>query len=115
MTLLAAIDMGTGGMRTFYVRMQANGLPVVEGRKGYVYSLGKEIRQGAFSPQRIEEALAAFSQAMADIRTSGALLVGAVATEAFRAVDNGHTLLAAIAEQTGVRVRLISGEDELRL
>lgn len=115
MTLLAAIDMGTGAMRTYFARIGVDGVPIVEDRKNYRYTLADDIRRGIFSDESMAEVLSCCAQAIADIRANGAVFAGAAATEAFRKASNGEELLKLIQTNVGLSVRLISGEDELRM
>lgn len=50
-----------------------------------------------------------------DIRGQGAVLAGAVATQAFRAAENGPELLARIPDSLGCEANVIGGFEEARL
>lgn len=115
MSLYAAIDMGSGAMRVIYARIDAQGVPVVVHRKGYRYFLADEVKRGVFSELRMAEVVNACVEAMADIRASGATFVGATATEVFRAASNGMQLIERVREKAGLPMRIITGEDELRM
>ena len=61
---------------------------------------------------RTADAIAAM---VADAHADGALAIAAVGTAAFRIASNRDAVVAAIAERTGVRVEVVSGEEESRL
>lgn len=66
-----------------------------------------------------EEAFAALEKTLRsyaeDVRARGAVLAGAIATQAFRMASNGPELLARIPAALGCEARLIGGPEEARL
>lgn len=70
---------------------------------------------GALSNEIMERGLVEMERLAAVARALGASEACAVATEVFRSAPNGARYLARVAERTGVRARVISQDDEVRL
>lgn len=112
----AVIDMGSNSWRL-----------VVYGwrREGGWWRLQDEIREAVrigermgpeltLKPEPMDRALHAASVFAAFCRSSGVEEIDAVATSAIRDARNREELLDAIHERTGLRVRVLSGEEEAR-
>jgi len=69
---------------------------------------------GALKPDRVERALHTAAVFGSFCRSSGIEQVEAVATSAIRDATNGHELLDAIRDRTGLEPRVISGREEAR-
>ena len=113
---VAVIDMGSNSWRL-----------VVFGHEPDTrwWSLVDEIREavriaagvgetGALRPERVELALHTAAVFSAFCRATGVDQVEAVATSAIRDASNGAELLAEIESNTGLRPRVISGDEEAR-
>jgi exopolyphosphatase / guanosine-5'-triphosphate,3'-diphosphate pyrophosphatase len=70
--------------------------------------------EGAIRPERMDRALHTAAVFASFCRASGIDQVEAVATSAIRDATNGHELLDAIHERTGLEPRVISGREEAR-
>src|SRR5262245_3583561 len=113
---LAVIDLGS----TSFHMLVADATPA--GRLTPVHServmlrLGAELGQGAHIPKEACERAVETALALGDAaHREGASRIVAVGTAALRDADNGAELTHAIGGALGVRVRLLSGEEEARL
>jgi exopolyphosphatase/guanosine-5'-triphosphate,3'-diphosphate pyrophosphatase len=113
---IAVIDMGSNSWRLVVFGYEP-GTPW--------WSLVDEIREavriaagvgetGALRPERVELALHTAAVFSAFCRATEVGQVEAVATSAIRDASNGDELLAEIERSTGLRPRVISGEEEAR-
>lgn len=113
---LAAIDIGTNSVHMIVVRVRADMSFEVIDREKEMVRLGA----GGLDGKKITEAaMAAGLQALSKFRRLADAHevdeIIATATSATREAENGGDFLAAIAEQTGIRAKIISGAEEARL
>lgn len=111
----AAIDIGTNTAKLLIAESRGGILePVFQ--RSEAPRVGRNLAAtGLISPESfraLTEALRAFT---ADIASHGAVLAGAVATQAFRAASNGPSLLAEVSALLGSEARIIAGPEESRL
>jgi exopolyphosphatase / guanosine-5'-triphosphate,3'-diphosphate pyrophosphatase len=113
---LAAIDIGTNSVHMIIVRVRPDLSFEVIDREKEMVRLGA----GGLDGRRLTDtAMTAALQALskfrrlADSHEVDEIVAGA--TSATREAENGGDFLAAIASQTGIRARVISGADEARL
>ena len=111
----ASVDIGTntakllvaeareGVLQPLFQRAEAT-------RVGRNVSVTGRISDEAFAA--LELVLRSFAQ---DVRDQGAVLAGAIATQAFRMASNGPELLEKVAAILGCEARTIAGPDEARL
>jgi len=113
---LAAIDIGTNSIRCIIVEALENGeFRVLDDEKAAV-RLGEGLAaSGRIQPQSWERAKQALLRMGKIIEGMGVESIAAVATSAVRQADNGMEFLADMLQQTGIEIRLISGEDEAGL
>ena len=113
---LAAIDIGTNSLHMILVRIAADGAFDVIGREKDMVRLGagglegRPLGEGAMTAAL--QTLSRFKR-LADSRRVDDIV--AVATSAVREAPNGGDFLAAIAEQTGIQARVITGVEEAAL
>jgi len=113
---IAAIDIGTNSLHMIIVKVTADASFEVVGREKDMVRLGagglegRPLSEGAMAAAL--QTLARFKR-LADSRGVDEIL--AVATSAVREAPNGGDFLAAIAEQTGIIARVITGVEEARL
>ena len=113
---LAAIDIGTNSIHMILVRVAADGAFEVIGREKDMVRLGagglegRPLGEGAMASAL--QTLARFKR-LADSRQVDDIV--AVATSAVREAPNGGDFLEAVAVQTGIRARVITGVEEAAL
>jgi exopolyphosphatase / guanosine-5'-triphosphate,3'-diphosphate pyrophosphatase len=113
---LAAIDIGTNSIHMIVVQVKPDlSFEVVDREKEMVRLGAGGLGGRALAPGAVAaalETLTRFKQ-LADSRQVDEVL--AVATSAVREARNGGEFLKAVAERTGIRPRVIPGEEEARL
>ncbi len=116
MSVFAAIDVGSNAMRLAIGRFdKGGGLTVVATRRAPV-RLGAEVfRTGKLSSARIEEGVAAFMEFEAILRQFKVRHARAVATSALRDAKNSAQFIDRVYRATGIKVEVISGDEEARL
>lgn len=110
----AAIDIGSNSL----LLLVADDAGDVLHDEARVIGLGRGLgERGVFRPERMEAALAALQEFAAKAESLGvrATDVRAVATSASRRALNAATFYASVKAKTGLRVDVISGEEEARL
>ena len=113
---LAAIDIGTNSVHMIVVQVRADLSFEVIDREKEMVRLGAG---GLDGKSLTESAMGAALLALAKFRriaeSHGVDEILAAATSATREAENGGEFLARIAEETGIRPRVISGTEEARL
>jgi exopolyphosphatase / guanosine-5'-triphosphate,3'-diphosphate pyrophosphatase len=113
---VAVIDMGSNSWRLVVFGYQS-GTPwwslVDEIREAVRIAAGVD-ETGTLRPDRVELALHTAAVFSAFCRATGVHEIEAVATSAIRDAANGSELLADIERTTGLRARVISGDEEAR-
>src|SRR3954468_8116596 len=113
---LAAIDIGTNSLHMIVVRVRPDlSFEVIDREKDMVRLGAGGLDGKALTPEATHAALQVMSKfkRLADSHNVDEII--AVATSATREAKNGGDFLKKIAEQTGIRARLISGTEEARL
>ncbi|MCX8050326.1 MAG: Ppx/GppA family phosphatase [Chlorobi bacterium] len=112
---IAAIDVGTNSIHMIVARVGANGTMEILARDREVVRLGKsggDIKH--LSDDAIERGVLVMERFVAMARQHGAF-VRAVGTSAVREALNREEFLRQVEQRTGVRIEVISGEEEGRL
>lgn len=109
---MAAIDVGTNSIHMIIVESQRRGYRVIDKEKQMV-QLGRDSLEGRpLTPAAIESGVATL-KTMADIAARWKVRdIVAVATSAIREAPNRRRFLSAVERASGIRVRVISGEEE---
>jgi exopolyphosphatase/guanosine-5'-triphosphate,3'-diphosphate pyrophosphatase len=116
-TRLATIDLGTNTVRLLVADVTP-GVPgwrtaIAEQR---VTRLGEGVSStGALGAAAAARTAATVSDYVAQARAAGAARIAIVATSAVRDAANGAAFAADLARETGIAVRVVSGDDEARL
>ena len=111
----AALDLGTNNCRLLIVRPQGEDFAVVDAFSRIV-RLGEGLAaSGRLSDIAIERTLAALRVCAEKLKRRNVVLARSVATEACRRAANGPEFIARAAEETGIRLDIISAEEEARL
>ena len=113
---LAAIDIGTNTIRSIVVEAHpGGGFRVLDDEKVAV-RLGEGLHKtGRISAEAAQRAIDALSRQKKIIDAYQVRAIEAVATSAVRKAGNGKEFIAAIKEQVGLTVTIISGEVEAEL
>jgi exopolyphosphatase/guanosine-5'-triphosphate,3'-diphosphate pyrophosphatase len=111
----AALDLGTNNCRLLIATPTGGGFRVVEAYSRIV-RLGEGLSQtGRLSDAAMERALAALKVAAEKVRRRRVARFRAIATQACRISENGRAFVDRVAEETGVRLQVISPQEEARL
>ena len=112
----AVIDVGTNSIK-FHVAEQATGghwRTVAD--RAEVTRLGEGLDDtGRICEAALERAVAAIAGMVAEAQQHGALAIVAVGTAGLRIAANRDAIVDAIEARTGVRIEVVSGEEEARL
>ena len=113
---VAAIDIGSNSIRQIVADVSAEGsIQVVDEMKAAPRLAAGLADTGALSDTSIHAALEAIERMATLARQLGAERIDAVATSAVREASNAPTFLADITRATGLKVRVLDGEEEARL
>jgi exopolyphosphatase / guanosine-5'-triphosphate,3'-diphosphate pyrophosphatase len=111
----AALDLGTNNCRLLIATPAGGGFRVVEAYSRIV-RLGEGLSQsGRLSDAAMDRALAALRVSAEKVRRRRVLKFRAIATQACRMADNGATFVDRVAEETGIRLQIISPHEEAKL
>jgi exopolyphosphatase/guanosine-5'-triphosphate,3'-diphosphate pyrophosphatase len=110
----AVIDIGSNSVRLVVYRIDGRALWTVFNEKALA-GLGRDLpTTGRLSPEGVEVALAALRRFRAVLDGWSAANVHVVATAAVRDASDGEAFLQRIGDDTGLTVRVLSGEEEAR-
>jgi exopolyphosphatase/guanosine-5'-triphosphate,3'-diphosphate pyrophosphatase len=113
---LGAIDIGSNSIRQIVADVSPTGsIRIIDEMKA-APRLGAGLsRTGFLSAGAMSHALEAVERMATLARQLGAVRIHVVATSAVREAANRRDFLDLVREETGLRVRLLTGEDEARL
>jgi exopolyphosphatase/guanosine-5'-triphosphate,3'-diphosphate pyrophosphatase len=114
--ILAAIDLGTNSLHMVVVRIEPT-LPAfsIIAREKDTVRLGDRCpKTGELKPEVMERAIATLRRFQEIAKSLNAQTMIAVATSAVREAPNGKDFLQQVADQLGLSVDLISGQEEAR-
>jgi len=113
---ICAIDIGSNSIRQIIADVSPNGAIRVIDEIKAAPRLGAGVeRTGRLSEVAIQNALATLGRMAALAKQLGAKRTEVIATSAVRAASNGQLFLDLVREETGLRVRVVKGEDEAAL
>ena len=113
--LYAALDLGTNNCRLLIAERSPDGFRVIDAYSRIV-RLGEGLSQtGRLQPAAMARAVAALKVCADRIRRRGRMRVRAVATQACRAARNGAEFLDHVERESGLRLEIITPEEEARL
>jgi exopolyphosphatase/guanosine-5'-triphosphate,3'-diphosphate pyrophosphatase len=111
----AALDLGTNNCRLLIARPEGDGFVVVDAFSRIV-RLGEGLAAtGQLSDAAMDRAVAALAICADKLKRRHVTLVRSVATEACRRAGNGADFIARVAKETGIRLEIITAEQEARL
>ncbi|MEH2379349.1 MAG: Ppx/GppA phosphatase family protein [Nostoc sp.] len=114
--IIAAIDLGTNSLHMVVVKIDPT-LPAfsIIAREKETVRLGdRNLSTGELKPEIIKKAIAALGRFQEVAKTINAETIIAVATSAVREAPNGKDFLHRIETELGLKVDLISGQEEAR-
>ncbi len=115
-TRLAAIDIGSNSIRQIVADVTPDGRIRVLDEMKAAPRLGTGLdKTGMLAEESMRHALEALQRMATLAHQYGATRVESVATSAVRDAANGRHFLDLVRRETGLRVRLLHGEDEARL
>ncbi|WP_408591239.1 Ppx/GppA phosphatase family protein [Novosphingobium sp.] len=111
----AAIDLGTNNCRLLIARPSGDHFVVIDAFSRVV-RLGEGLAQsGRLSDAAMDRALAALHICADKLRKRNVHLARSVATEACRRASNGADFIARVHRETGIRLDIITAQEEARL
>jgi exopolyphosphatase / guanosine-5'-triphosphate,3'-diphosphate pyrophosphatase len=113
---IAAIDIGSNSIRQIVADVAPTGsIRIIDEMKA-APRLGAGLsRSGKLSAASMRHALEAVQRMATLARQLGAARIHVVATSAVREADNRRDFIDLVREETGLKVRLLTGDDEARL
>ncbi len=113
---LAVIDIGTNSIHTLIVEILPNFTFEIIGREKEMTRLGDgTLSSGKLSPEVMNRGLLTLKKFHSLAQSKGAQKIIAFATSAVREAKNGGDFLQKILEETSIKIRVITGEEEGRL
>lgn len=113
---VAAIDAGSNGIRIAIAELDEAGKTVRTHNQREAMRLGEDsFSLGAFQPQTIARAVAAFEKFAHLLAEHHVTAYRAVATSACREARNRTELIAAVAQATGIKLEIIGGIEEAQI
>jgi exopolyphosphatase/guanosine-5'-triphosphate,3'-diphosphate pyrophosphatase len=110
---VAVVDIGSNSGRVVVLRLDGGGgLRVVAGTRASLRLVRDVDATHRFSDEAVERVTTALRDFRAIAVGAGAERILAVATAAMRDAENGRELIARIRRETGIRIRVIPGEEE---
>ncbi len=111
----AAIDLGTNNCRLLIARPQDENFVVIDAFSRVV-RLGEGLAQtGRLSDAAMDRAVGALKVCADKLKRRHVRLARSVATEACRRADNGEAFIDRVRRETGIRLDIISAQEEARL
>ncbi len=111
----ACIDIGSNTTRLLVAECDGERLQEVHQERVFT-RIGRGLRiEGALTDAKVREVVAVVTAQLRVARDLGAVDVRAVATAAIRGARNGGALTDAILADCGLRIDVLSGEEEARL
>ena len=111
---IAVLDVGSNSIRLVLYRVEGRAIWTVFNEK-VLAGLGRDLSEtGKLSPEGVVLALAALRRFKLVLDGAPGAEVLAVATAAVRDAKNGKAFLKRVEEETGLKVRVLSGEEEAR-
>jgi exopolyphosphatase / guanosine-5'-triphosphate,3'-diphosphate pyrophosphatase len=113
--ILAGIDIGTNTLRLLVAETGPDSFhEIYADRK--ITRLGQDLDQrGTLTREAEERSLEVLKDFAANIRRHAALHTAVIGTSALRNASNAATFIEEIKKETGLDIRVISGEEEARL
>jgi exopolyphosphatase / guanosine-5'-triphosphate,3'-diphosphate pyrophosphatase len=109
------IDVGSNSVRLVVYRIDGRAMTPILNEK-VMAGLGRDLsKMGVLSKDGVEIAVRALTRFATLVEALGIKDVFPVATAAVREASDGRAFAARVLEETGLKLRILSGEDEARL
>lgn len=113
---IAAIDIGSNSIRQIIADVAPDGTIRVVDEMKAAPRLGAGVsRTGRLQDSAMRDALDALARMAILSKQMGVMRADAVATSAVRDAENGTEFISAVRDVTGIRVRILEGDEEARL
>ncbi|XHH09105.1 MAG: HD domain-containing protein [Candidatus Bathyarchaeia archaeon] len=114
--VIGFIDVGTNAIRLLVVRINPNFSYSIISQEKEVVRLGEdEFNDNLLKPEAMDRAIFVCGKFASLAKTYGATKIFAAGTSAIREADNKSVFLQRLFNETGLKVKVISGEEEARL
>ena len=114
--IVGFVDIGTNAVRLLVVRINPNFSYTIVSQEKEVIRLGEqEFKDNLLKPEAMERAIFVCGKFVELAKTYGAADIVAVGTSAIREAQNRTEFLQKLHDATGLKVKVISGEEEARL
>jgi exopolyphosphatase / guanosine-5'-triphosphate,3'-diphosphate pyrophosphatase len=114
--VVAFVDIGTNAARLLVVRINANFSYTIISQEKEVVRLGEEeFKDNLLKPDAMERTIFICRKFVELAKTYGASEIMAVGTSAIREAQNQNEFLQNLFGETGLKVKVISGDEEARL
>ncbi|WP_115366671.1 Ppx/GppA phosphatase family protein [Alteripontixanthobacter maritimus] len=111
----AALDLGTNNCRLLIARPSGENFTVIDAFSRVV-RLGEGLaHSGQLSDEAMERTLGALNVCADKLRKRNVHLARSVATEACRRASNGEAFIERVEQETGIKLDIISAQEEARL
>jgi exopolyphosphatase/guanosine-5'-triphosphate,3'-diphosphate pyrophosphatase len=108
----AVIDLGTNTFHLIIAEITSAGVQVIY-KTNVPVRLGQgRINDNVIIPEAFERGIQTLTAFRQEIDRQGAVMVRAIATSAVRSAGNGVLFVTAAAEKAGIKIEVISGEEE---
>lgn len=115
MAKYAAIDAGTNSTKMTIAEVGADGVPVVVATDFAPTRVGMAMQDGKISGAAIDQTVAALCRFVGEAQQHQVRAIRAVATQFAREASNFGDLQRAVLEKCGLKLEVISGDEEARL
>jgi exopolyphosphatase/guanosine-5'-triphosphate,3'-diphosphate pyrophosphatase len=113
---LGVLDVGSNTVHLLVVDAHRGGPPVPQSSHKSILCLMRYLKpSGAISPEGVRAVVDAVGKAAKQAAAAGIDELLPFATSALREAPNGRALLDLVAAETGVRLQVLTGEEEARL
>ena len=111
---VAVVDVGSNSVRLVLYRVDGRAIWTTYNEK-VLAGLGRDLgRTGRLSPEGVDQALAALRRFRAVIAAGAGRIVLTAATAAVRDAKDGPAFARRVEDETGLKLRILSGEEEAR-
>lgn len=112
---LAALDAGSNTIRLLVGTVKDGAVTTLLDDSDFVRMGSGVDKTGRLAPDRIEAGLQAIKRLVDEAHECGVKTIDAIATSAIRDATNGNEFIERVKQETGLEVRIISGEREADL